>query len=79
MEWNKEEAVRARETAEGKMQNGDFKWARRIATKAKWLYPDLDNIAQLLLVCDVCCSAENKLNGSEMDWYGILQIDRCVR
>ncbi|WCJ43240.1 DNAJ heat shock N-terminal domain-containing protein [Euphorbia peplus] len=77
MECNKEEAVRAREIAEGKMQNGDFQGARRIATKAQRLYPDLDNIAQLLLVCDVHCSAENKLNGSEMDWYGILQIDRC--
>ncbi|WCJ18766.1 DNAJ heat shock N-terminal domain-containing protein [Euphorbia peplus] len=76
MECNKEEAIRAKESAERKMQNGDFLGARRIGMKAQRLYPDLDNIAQLLMVCDVLCSAENKIYGSEMDWYGILQIER---
>ncbi|KAF2298582.1 hypothetical protein GH714_024199 [Hevea brasiliensis] len=58
------------------MQNGDFVGARRIALKARQLYPDLDNISQLLMVCEVHCSAQNKLNGSEMDWYGVLQIEQ---
>ncbi|XP_065870615.1 uncharacterized protein [Euphorbia lathyris] len=76
MECNKEEAIRAKESAERKMQNGDFIGARKIGMKAQQLYPELDNIAQLLMVCDVLCAAENKLCGSEMDWYGILQIER---
>ncbi|KAJ9131542.1 hypothetical protein P3X46_035197 [Hevea brasiliensis] len=76
MECNKEEAIRAKEIAEKKMQNGDFVGARRIALKARQLYPDLDNISQLLMVCEVHCSAQNKLNGSEMDWYGVLQIEQ---
>ncbi|XP_002512302.2 uncharacterized protein LOC8288479 [Ricinus communis] len=76
MECNKEEAFRAKELAEKKMQNGDYVAARRIALKARQLYPDLDNISQLLMVCEVHCSAQNKLNGSEMDWYGILQIEK---
>lgn len=76
MECNKEEAIRAKEIAEKKMQNGDFVGARRIALKARQLYPDLDNISQILMVCEVHYSAQNKLNGSEMDWYGVLQIER---
>ncbi|KAF2287932.1 hypothetical protein GH714_003318 [Hevea brasiliensis] len=76
MECNKEEAIRAKEIAEKKMQSGDFEGALRIALKAKKLYPDLDNISQVLMVCEVHCSAQNKLNGSEMDWYGILQIEK---
>uniref|UniRef100_A0A2P2IVJ7 J domain-containing protein n=1 Tax=Rhizophora mucronata TaxID=61149 RepID=A0A2P2IVJ7_RHIMU len=76
MECNKEEAIRAKEIAERRMQNGDFDGARRIAKRAQQLYPEIDNIAQLLLVCEVHCSAQNKVNGSETDWYGVLQIER---
>lgn len=75
MECNKEEAVRAKVIAEQKMQNKDFLGARKIALKAQQLYPDLENISQLITVCDVHCSAEKKVYGNEMDWYGILKID----
>lgn len=76
MECNKEEAVRAREIAEKKMQTKDFVGARKIILKAQQLYPDLENICQMLIVCDVHCSAEQKLFGNEMDWYGILQVEQ---
>ncbi|KAG6773289.1 hypothetical protein POTOM_020554 [Populus tomentosa] len=76
MECNKDEAIRAKDIAERKMQNGDFEGAKKIALKALQLYPDLENISQMLAVCEVHCSAQNKLYGSEMDWYGILQIER---
>ncbi|XP_065852248.1 uncharacterized protein [Euphorbia lathyris] len=76
MECNKEEAIRAKEMAESKLQKGDFLGAQRIGIKAQRLYPDLDNIGQLLMVCNVHCSAEKKLYGAEMDWYGIMQIER---
>ncbi|KAK9293092.1 hypothetical protein L1049_021077 [Liquidambar formosana] len=78
MECNKEEAIRAKEIAEKKMQNSDFVGARKIALKAQQLFPDLENISQLLTVCEVHCSAQNKICGSEMDWYGILQIERLA-
>ncbi|KAB5556304.1 hypothetical protein DKX38_007213 [Salix brachista] len=76
MDCNKDEAIRAKNIAERKMQNGDFEGAKKIALKALQLYPDLDNISQMLAVCEVHCSAQNKLYGSEMDWYGILQVER---
>ena len=53
MECNKEEALRAKELAEKKMQNKDFIGARKFALKAQQLYPELENITQMLIVCDV--------------------------
>ncbi|CAN1838150.1 Chaperone protein dnaJ 49 [Linum perenne] len=76
MECNKEEAVRAMELAEKKMQSGDYAGGRKMALKAQKLYPAIDNVAQLLVVCDVHSSAVNKINGVDIDWYAILQIER---
>ncbi|KAK1380194.1 hypothetical protein POM88_026938 [Heracleum sosnowskyi] len=75
MECNKEEAFRAKRMAEKKMQGKDFLRARKIAIQAQKLYPQLENISQLIMVCDVHCSAENKVHGTEMDWYGILKVE----
>lgn len=75
MDCNKEEALRAKAIAEKKMQSKDFVGARKIALKAQQLYSDVENISQMLMVCDVHCSAEKKLLGGEMDWYGILQLE----
>ncbi|XP_015062003.1 uncharacterized protein LOC107007754 [Solanum pennellii] len=76
MDCNKDEAMRAKEVAEKKMLNNDFEGAKKVAVKAEQLYPQLENISQLLAVCNVHCSAQNNRVGSERDWYGILQIDR---
>ncbi|KAL8121642.1 uncharacterized protein LOC141659182 [Apium graveolens] len=78
MECNKEEAVRAKSLAEKKMENKDYFGARKIAIKAQNLYPELENISQLILVCDVHCSAANKVRGTEMDWYGILKLEQTA-
>lgn len=75
MECNKDEAIRAKEIAESKMMNNDFEGARKIALKARKLFPELENISQLLTVCDVHCSAQKKIYGAEMDLYGILQVE----
>ncbi|XP_072994680.1 uncharacterized protein [Typha latifolia] len=74
MECNKEEAIRAKEIAERKMQDRDFVGARKVALKAQRLFPDLENISQMLTVCEVHCSAGVKVYG-EIDWYGILQVE----
>ncbi|KAJ1389964.1 hypothetical protein SESBI_37877 [Sesbania bispinosa] len=78
MDCNKEEALRAKDIAEKKMESRDFMGAHKFALKAQQLYPDLENIAQMLVVCDVHCSAEMKLFGNEMDWYEILQLERMA-
>lgn len=78
MECNKEEAIRAKEIAERKMQSKDFVGARKIALKAQQLFPELDNISQMLTVCNVHCSSVVKVGGSESDWYGILQVEQTA-
>ncbi|KAK6930098.1 DnaJ domain [Dillenia turbinata] len=78
MECNKEEAIRAKGIAEKKMLDKDFAGAQKIALRAQRLYPDLENISQLLAVCDVHCSAEKKIFGNEMDWYGVLQVEQSA-
>uniref|UniRef100_A0ACD5Z120 Uncharacterized protein n=1 Tax=Avena sativa TaxID=4498 RepID=A0ACD5Z120_AVESA len=74
MECNREEAIKAREIATKKLENKDFAGAKRIAQKAQRIFPELENLSQLLTVCDVHCAAESKLNDL-LDFYGILQVD----
>ncbi|KAE9615984.1 putative DnaJ domain-containing protein [Lupinus albus] len=78
MECNKDEATRAKEIAECKMQSGDFVGALKFASKAKRLFPDIQNIVQIITVCEVHCAAQNKVFGSDMDWYGILQTEQVA-
>ncbi|XP_047940207.1 uncharacterized protein LOC125187629 [Salvia hispanica] len=76
MDCNKDEAIRAKEIAEKKMQSNDFEGARKIALKGKNLYRKLEYITQMLSICDVHCSAQKIILGSEKDWYGILQVEK---
>ncbi|XP_057538917.1 uncharacterized protein LOC130817301 [Amaranthus tricolor] len=78
MECNKEEALRAKEISLKKMEAKDFVGARKFALKAQQLYPEMENMSQMLCVCDVHCSAETKIVGNESDWYGILQIEQTA-
>ncbi|CAN6467802.1 unnamed protein product [Victoria cruziana] len=75
MECNRDEALRARDIAENKMETKDYAGAHKLILKAKQLFPELENVSQMLTVCSVHCSAETKLHGAEMDWYGILQVE----
>lgn len=75
MECNKEEALRAKEIAEKKFEVQDFAGARKYILKAQQLFPALENISQMVAVCDVHCVAQAKTNGYDMDWYGILQLE----
>ncbi|KAI7732223.1 hypothetical protein M8C21_006106 [Ambrosia artemisiifolia] len=49
MDCNREEAMRAKQLAEKKMEVKDFSGALKIALKAQQLYPELENISQLIL------------------------------
>lgn len=78
MECNKEEAIKAMRIAEKKLEISDFVGARKMAQTAHRLFPTLENITQLLTVCEIHCSAQNRIYGSENDWYGILQIEQSA-
>jgi hypothetical protein len=63
MECSREEALRAKEIVLKKLQDKDFLGAQRIALKAQKLYPELENLSQMLTICEVHCAAEAKING----------------
>ncbi|KAH0435947.1 hypothetical protein IEQ34_026495 [Dendrobium chrysotoxum] len=74
MECNKEEAIRAKDIAEKKMQIRDFVGAKKLLLKALHLFPDIENASHMLTVCEVHCSAESLVNG-QTDHYGVLQVE----
>ncbi|XP_022863353.1 uncharacterized protein LOC111383475 [Olea europaea var. sylvestris] len=74
MECNRDEALRAKTIAEDKLEKKDFSGARKFALKAHNLYPEFEDITQLLTTLDVYISWENKTNG-EVDWYGVLGVN----
>ncbi|KAK8585797.1 hypothetical protein V6N13_050768 [Hibiscus sabdariffa] len=78
MDCNREEAIRAKNIAEKKMQNRDFSGALKVAIKAKQLFQDLENISQMIMVCDVHCAAEKPFFGNEKDWYAILKVEQTA-
>ncbi|KAK1277136.1 hypothetical protein QJS04_geneDACA021124 [Acorus gramineus] len=75
MDCNKVEAIRAKNIAEKKLKGRDFVQARKFALKAQQLFPDLDNISQMLTICDIHYFSQSKNFESEMDFYGILQVE----
>ncbi|KAL2540238.1 DNAJ heat shock N-terminal domain-containing protein [Abeliophyllum distichum] len=74
MECNRDEALRAKTIAEGKLEKKDFAGAKKLALKAHTLYPGLEGISQMLTTLDVYIAAENKISG-EVDWYGVLGVN----
>ncbi|KAL0699391.1 hypothetical protein Bca4012_055513 [Brassica carinata] len=75
MNINRDEALRAKDLAEGLMKKADFTAARKLALKASKMDPGLENITHMTMVCDVHCAATEKLFGNDLDWYGILQVE----
>ncbi|MCO5549495.1 hypothetical protein L7F22_002967 [Adiantum nelumboides] len=75
MECNRDEALRSRYLAEQKFLQHDLVSAKKFALKAQCLFPDLEGLPQLLAVLDVHIVAQQKLQGMELNWYGILQTD----
>lgn len=74
MECNKEEAARAKEIAERKLEEREYDGAKKFALKAQNLFPGLEGLRQFMATLDVYISYEKKVNG-EVDWYGILGVD----
>ncbi|WOL02474.1 hypothetical protein Cni_G11193 [Canna indica] len=73
MDCNREEAIKAKETAERKFNAKDIKGAKKLALKAQNLFPSLEGISQMVSTLDVYIAAEKKING-ENDWYEILSV-----
>ncbi|KAI5075928.1 hypothetical protein GOP47_0010004 [Adiantum capillus-veneris] len=75
MECNRDEALRSLSIAEQMFLQHDLLGAKKFALKAQCLFPDLEGLPQLLAVLEVHIVAQQKLDGMELNWYGILQTD----
>ncbi|KAL5073123.1 hypothetical protein RYX36_012107 [Vicia faba] len=53
MSATKDEALRAKEITENRLQTGDFAVALKFAIKARRLFPDTQNITQIITICEV--------------------------
>ncbi|CAN6451812.1 unnamed protein product [Victoria cruziana] len=73
MECNREEAVRALDIAETKLQKHDLEGARRLVQKAQRLFPSLSRIPQMSALLNVFSAAASRGTGCiEPDWYAVL-------
>ncbi|KAL5073127.1 hypothetical protein RYX36_012111 [Vicia faba] len=76
MSATKDEVLRAKEITENRLQTGDFAVALKFAMKARRLFPDTQNITQIITICEVHYASHNKLSTSDMNWYGTLLTDK---
>ncbi|KAJ7973442.1 DnaJ domain containing protein [Quillaja saponaria] len=60
------------------MQEKDFANALVKAKDMQNLFPNVKYISHVLAVCEVQIAAKNKINTSEMDWYGILRTEKSA-
>ncbi|KAK6924670.1 protein of unknown function DUF3444, partial [Dillenia turbinata] len=77
MEYNKDEANRAKEIAERKFAEKDFVGAKKFALKANNLYPGLEGIMNLIAIITIYVSSEKKING-EVDYYEVLGVHPSI-
>lgn len=61
MEANKAEALKAKEIAEKRFGERDFKGAKNYAIKAKALYPELEGISQMVSTFEVYVAWETNV------------------
>uniref|UniRef100_A0ACD5U9L9 Uncharacterized protein n=1 Tax=Avena sativa TaxID=4498 RepID=A0ACD5U9L9_AVESA len=73
VEYNMDDAVKARTIAESKFHVRDLRGARKYAVKAQNLCPSLDGISQMVSTLEVHLAADSKIDG-ECDWYRILSL-----
>ncbi|RWR83618.1 DnaJ domain-containing protein [Cinnamomum micranthum f. kanehirae] len=52
----------------------DYRGARDNIIEAQRIFPDLENVAQMFLVCDKLCAADVQFPGCGIDWYWVLQL-----
>ncbi|KAG9147331.1 hypothetical protein Leryth_020581 [Lithospermum erythrorhizon] len=78
MDGNREEAIRVKVLAQNSMEKKDFLSALGLAVKAQQLYPGLENISTIIMVCEVICSGNKKVNDNEMIGGVISKVEATV-
>ncbi|KAI3820636.1 hypothetical protein L1987_08184 [Smallanthus sonchifolius] len=74
MSYNKVEALREKSDAEKLILSNDYIAARTKLKKAQQLFPSLDHITPMLMVCEILSASTNIIPGYETDYYWVLQL-----
>ncbi|MCO5564376.1 hypothetical protein L7F22_018036 [Adiantum nelumboides] len=74
MDCNKEDAIKAREVAEGKLLSEDYLGAKKFILKSQRLYPSLSGLTQMLTLVNVHISACEAGDDLSAVWHEILQV-----
>ncbi|XP_043693988.1 uncharacterized protein LOC122644664 [Telopea speciosissima] len=74
MKQSKMVALQEQNIAEKLVVSLDYVSARDKLLKAQELFPKLDNIDLMLIVCDILCAASMKFPGIGVDCYWVLQL-----
>ncbi|XP_057970953.1 uncharacterized protein LOC131159799 [Malania oleifera] len=74
MNYKKSEALWEKGIAEKMIISNDYVGARDRLLKAQQLYPQLDHVGPMLLVCEILSASLNKLRGYKIDHYWVLQL-----
>lgn len=67
-------ALKLKGIAEERILEKDYTGARDNITKAQQIFPDFENVAQMVVVCDILCAANVDFPGCGIDWYWVLQL-----
>ncbi|KAI5069696.1 hypothetical protein GOP47_0015997 [Adiantum capillus-veneris] len=78
MDCNKEDAIKARDVAEGKMLSEDYLGAKKFILKSQRLFPMLGGLTQMLALVDVHISAGQAGDELSVNWHQILQVEECA-
>ncbi|XP_058102937.1 uncharacterized protein LOC131246633 [Magnolia sinica] len=68
------EALKLKAIAEKGILSNDYVGARATILRAQQIFPGLENIDQMLAVCDILCAADMEFPGCGIDWYWVLQL-----
>ncbi|XP_071726011.1 uncharacterized protein [Rutidosis leptorrhynchoides] len=77
MEFNVEEALRAKDSAEKLFSVKDYTGAKQYALKAQAMCPQLEGISQMVATFEIYAAAQTKING-EIDLYSVLGLHPSV-
>lgn len=71
-------ALTLKENAEQRILIKDFTGARDMILRAQQMFPEFENVSQMLVVCNILCASNLDFPGLGTDWYWVLQLPPSI-
>ncbi|XP_077251685.1 uncharacterized protein LOC143890887 [Tasmannia lanceolata] len=75
MDSFKIEALKCKQMAELMITSENYEGARAMINKARQIFPGLEDVSEMQVVCNVLCPASTDSLGCGIDWYWVLQLE----